>query len=200
MSSTIEVAPGERSWKLARRRRIVDATLDLLRTRPPQAVSMDDVAHAAGTGKATLYRYFETKEALVLSCLEVALSELRLRLEAAAAGPGAAPEVLRAIVAVMVDTFSRDLLPLRVLARRDGELHAEWRRSVQDARHRLVAVLAAHLEAGAARRWYRPVDSELVAHMTMGMIRSAVTHVEGRSRDQLVDGIADVLLAACRAR
>jgi len=194
---TVTAAPDARG---ERHRRIIAATLVLLRQRPWPEVAMDDVARTAKVGKATLYRYFANKDALIGAAMAHVLADLDTRLADAALTPGAPPTRLRAIVAAMVETFASDLLPLRVLTRRDGELHVAWRRTVHDARNRLVAVLVRHFDEGVAAGAYRPLDRELTAHLAMGMIRSAVTHVEGRTAAQLVAAISELLLAACRAR
>ncbi|WP_099022312.1 TetR/AcrR family transcriptional regulator [Mycolicibacterium palauense] len=44
--------------------RILDAAGELFATRPPGSVGMHDIAQAAGCSRATLYRYFENREAL----------------------------------------------------------------------------------------------------------------------------------------
>lgn len=178
---------------------MLSAALELFRSRALERVSTDDIAHAAGVGKATLYRYFETKEALVRACLDEVLSRLNERLEAAEAGPDAPPVRLRRIIGTMVDTFSEDLMPLRLITRRERDLRDEWRLSVHDARFRLVAVLGEHFRLGAAAGWYRELDGDLVAHFVMGMIRSGVTHVEGVSRERLADAIHGFVLRACAA-
>lgn len=50
----------------ARRRRVVDATLELAAEGGFDAVQMRDVAAAAGVALGTVYRYFESKERLLL--------------------------------------------------------------------------------------------------------------------------------------
>ncbi|HEX6142863.1 MAG TPA: TetR/AcrR family transcriptional regulator [Geminicoccaceae bacterium] len=175
---------------------MLSTTLALFRSQALEDVSIDDIARAAGVGKATLYRYFETKEALVRACLDDVLTRLNERLEAAEAGPGPPPDRLRRIIGAMVDTFSDDLMPLRLITRRESDLRAEWRLSVHDARLRLVAVLGEHFRRGTAAGWYRELDGDLIAQFVMGMIRSGVTHVEGISRDALGDAIHAFVLRA----
>ena len=196
MSSVSAANDLEPGWREARRARMLSAALELFRARALESVSTDDIAQAAGVGKATLYRYFETKEAVIRACLDEVLARLNDRLEAAEAGPGAPPARLRRIIGAMVDTFSDDLMPLRLITRRERDLHGEWRRSVHDARVRLVAVLGAHFRRGTAAGWYRELDGELIAHFVMGMIRSGVTHVEGVARSELADAIHAFVLRA----
>jgi AcrR family transcriptional regulator len=68
-----EVAPGERSEdgalarnQAARRRRVLEATLNLADKGGFEAVQMRDVAAEAGVALGTVYRYFASKERLLL--------------------------------------------------------------------------------------------------------------------------------------
>ena len=52
------------------RDRLVDIAADLFYTKGIHAVGMDEVVRSSGGAKATLYRWFPTKESLVLAVLE----------------------------------------------------------------------------------------------------------------------------------
>jgi AcrR family transcriptional regulator len=52
-----------------RRQAILDAAIELLLTQGLQAVSMDEVADHAGVSKATIYRWWPSKETLALDAL-----------------------------------------------------------------------------------------------------------------------------------
>lgn len=64
------------------RRQILEAAASRTAVRGA-AVSMAEIAAAAGIGRATLYRYFPTREALVTGLLLDALDELAAAIEAA---------------------------------------------------------------------------------------------------------------------
>jgi len=74
-----------------------------------EAASMADVADTAGVGRATLYRYFPSREALLRALADVALDDLGERIESAtviwAAGMRAAP--LTAQIPAERDNFGR---------------------------------------------------------------------------------------------
>jgi AcrR family transcriptional regulator len=69
---------GDRPQYVARQKRradtherVIQVAADLLYRRGIQQVSMDDVAAAAQVTKATLYKHFSSKDALISECLDV---------------------------------------------------------------------------------------------------------------------------------
>ena len=62
-------APRGRPRSEKARKAVLDAAAELLLARGPAAVSMDAVAERAGVSKATIYRWWPTKETLVLDAL-----------------------------------------------------------------------------------------------------------------------------------
>ncbi len=65
----------------ARRRRVLDATLRLAGDGGLDAVQMRDVAAAAGVALGTVYRYFSSKERLLLEAMAEQQADLRRYLE-----------------------------------------------------------------------------------------------------------------------
>ncbi len=63
--------------KNATRRRIVEAAVELFRTRGFEATTTRDIAREAGIAVGTLFNYFETKEAVVASLAAQALTGAR---------------------------------------------------------------------------------------------------------------------------
>jgi|AP12_2_1047962.scaffolds.fasta_scaffold109293_1 AcrR family transcriptional regulator len=171
--------------------------MHVLKSEPEAGVSMDRIAQAAGVGKATLYRYFDTKEELMRACLQEVIDELGRRMEAAEETCEPVPERLVAIVTCMVETFSDHLLPLRMVTRHNRELDDTWRWWVRDARRRLVAVLHRHFERGQRGGTYHGVDMDLVPQMVMGMIRSGVFYGESDTSGDLSARISAFILRGC---
>lgn len=180
-------------WRAARYQKVLRATIAVMQAHGSDDLSMDEIARSARVGKATLYRYFDTKEGLLRACLAGVVHDLGTRMERAEAAPLPAPQRLHEIIRIMVEGFSRHLLPARLLARGSRELDEAWRGAVQEARARLVAVLERHFRLGARQGHYRGLDAKLVPHLIMGMIRSGVTHT-GLSNAAVADGIYDFVL------
>jgi AcrR family transcriptional regulator len=60
-----------------RRAQLLRTGVELLRSRTPDELSVDDVARSAGISRGLLYHYFEDKDAFVLAVLQQASDELR---------------------------------------------------------------------------------------------------------------------------
>jgi AcrR family transcriptional regulator len=69
-----------------RRDELIDAALRLFSTRPPDEVSIDDVAVAAGASRALVYHYFGGKYELYVAALRSAANQLSVLLEPPAEG------------------------------------------------------------------------------------------------------------------
>jgi AcrR family transcriptional regulator len=86
-------APRERADAARNRRKVLAAAAELFAARGVAAVSMDDVAAAAGVGKGTLYRRFGDKSGLAAAMLDERESRLQQELLSGPPplGPGAPP-------------------------------------------------------------------------------------------------------------
>ncbi len=69
-----------------RREELIEAALQLFSTRPPEDISIDDVAAAAGASRALVYHYFGGKYELYLAALGSAAKQLSVLLEPPAEG------------------------------------------------------------------------------------------------------------------
>ncbi len=104
------------------------------------AVSMDDVAAAAGVGKGTLYRRFGDKSGLAMAVLDAKDRALREAIVSGPPplGPGAGPKTrLRAFMGAYAEYLERNLNLLTLAetaspgARYRSEAYATWDRHVQ---------------------------------------------------------------------
>src|SRR6476620_7490173 len=63
-----------------RREQLLRAGVEVLRQRPHEEVSIEDIAEAAGVSKGLLYHYFPTKKDFILAALERGREQLVQRL------------------------------------------------------------------------------------------------------------------------
>ncbi|MEV3924581.1 TetR/AcrR family transcriptional regulator [Actinomadura coerulea] len=98
--------PAERADATHNRRRILRAAAELIATRGPEAVSMDEVARAAGVGVGTVYRRFGDRARLVYAVIDDRERDFQAAFIQGPAplGPGAAPaERVRAFLHALAD-------------------------------------------------------------------------------------------------
>jgi AcrR family transcriptional regulator len=89
--------------------RIVEVAARLLAENP--GAGMNEVAAAAGLGRATLYRHFPTREALVDAIREQALEDAEQALAACRLDEGSAADALRRLCAAWLEVAERYGLP-----------------------------------------------------------------------------------------
>ncbi len=72
-----ESRPGRRRLSVDERRdELISAALELFSDRPPEDISIDDVADAAGASRALVYHYFGGKQELYVAALHSAAKQL----------------------------------------------------------------------------------------------------------------------------
>jgi AcrR family transcriptional regulator len=184
----------EAPWRARRRQQILAAAAQLFAARPYGAVQVDDVARAAGVGKATLYRYFPSKEELYLAVFDEALSGLERRFaELGAAGLAPAAR-LDGMLRAMVDVLAEQLASLRLLDFEHAELAGRWRSVFRARRRALVDALAEVLDAGRRGGEFRNVDPEVTPALLVGMIRGGLMGTPSVPRARLADAAVALVL------
>jgi AcrR family transcriptional regulator len=166
---------------------ILDAAAAVLAAR--EQTSMGEVADAAGVARATLYRYFPTREALVEALTEAALEDAGGRLDAAgldrvAVGEGFARAV-RALVGVG-DYFV-------VLTReRTGPPRADFERRIAGPLRKLI-------ERGQAEGELREdVDASWLLESLLALVVTVLPSAPTLGPEDTVDAIASLFLDGAR--
>jgi AcrR family transcriptional regulator len=173
----------EERWRGLRRRRLIDAAAKVFAARGFEATSMDDIAHEAGAGKPTLYRYFAGKEALFEAVFIDALDTLEARLDVAEATTSGHAETLLAMLLPIAAMFREHVASLRGLSDAASGADRTRRRILRQRRGhievRIAEILARAQEAGALRI----ADPKLAARLIIGMVWSGSTSADYDDED-----------------
>ncbi|GAA3219804.1 TetR/AcrR family transcriptional regulator [Dactylosporangium siamense] len=100
----------ERTDAARNRARVLAAAQELFATRGADQVTMDDIAQAAGVGRATLYRRYPDRASIAVALLDEHERALQARMLSGPPplGPGAPPaERLTAFYAALVDLLEQ---------------------------------------------------------------------------------------------
>ena len=159
-----------RRRKAARPAEILAAALDCFAERGFAATRLDDIAARAGVSKGTLYLYFPGKEELFKALVREELLPNVERLEAAAAGPGPAADLLARLLSVWAAHVAPSritVLPKLVLAEA-GNFPELARFYLREVIHRAFRLLRSVLRRGVETGEFRPIDVEHTAFCVVG--------------------------------
>jgi TetR/AcrR family transcriptional regulator of autoinduction and epiphytic fitness len=165
-------AVSEERWRSLRRRRLVDAAAKVFAARGFEATSMDEIAHEAGAGKPTLYRYFAGKDALFEAVFVEALDTLEARLDIAEREASGHADKLLAMLRPIAATFREHVASLRTLSDSASGADRARRRILRERRGRIEARIAAILLRAQASGALRGDDPKLAARLIIGMVWS----------------------------
>lgn len=152
----------------------------LLAEKGYQQTTMEDIARLAEYGTGTIYRYFESKEALYGELLERKLAayfdHLRERFESEATPRGK----LRALMHGKMDFFRQNRAFLRIYVQEfvpeSSTLVAGLTPEARELRERCLAMTREAVEAGMRSGDFRSADPDLVVTAISGLTSELVLH------------------------
>jgi AcrR family transcriptional regulator len=188
--------PDRARHRRARKRgQILETASRIFATRVYHLVTMEEIAHAAGVGKGTLYRYFPSKEDLYLAIVDEAFGLLISRLESERAS-GVSPETaLQRMIEAIVATFAEHLPSFRLIHRGEGRLFLRKKEVIRARRAHIARLVAETLDRGVECGAFRKVDRTLAPSMLIGMVwGTALNHAEDTPAEILAGRIGDLYL------
>ncbi len=155
--------------------------------RQGQAATINEVAVEAGIGRATVYRYFKTREQLVSALWDAALSEVDERLTAARLEQVPFEQGLARVVRAIASVGERYAVLLR---EQDSEGLERGREVIGD---RVFATLERGQRSGALRS---DVPLELIAEMFGGIVLAGLRQAleQGLGIEEASSAVVSVFL------
>jgi AcrR family transcriptional regulator len=181
------------------RQAILDAAIELLLAQGLEAVSMDEVAQRAGVSKATIYRWWPTKQTLALDALYHEWDTFRPSLP----DTGSLRADLLAIIRPWIRR-ARKRPYARVVGALVEETHTDpafarlyHERFVNPRRDPARAVLRRAIERGQIAE---ETDIELTLDLIYGALFHRLLHAHAPLSNRFVENVIDATLAGVRAR
>jgi AcrR family transcriptional regulator len=169
---------------------ILDGAAQIFALQGAQA-SMNDVAEAAGVARATVYRYFPNREALLDELARAAVSDVDARLESARIDAVAPEEGIARAVRALVDVGDGFVLLTRERLRSDPE----------QFERRLTQPLRQLFERGQAGGDIRDdITSARLTESLIGLIVGVLTSTPSLGREDMIATITGLFLDGARAR
>lgn len=169
---------------------ILEAAARVFSGRPFHEVLIEEIATAAGVGKGTIYRYFETKEDLYFAAILHSFDKLSDAL-AESLAQETSPRRRLERIAREVLSFSWDRRGLFDLLFGDERRFAKREEEMQKRREAVSRLAQEAILEGIRRREFRGIDARVGAELFRGMIRAA----NGlRHREDAVDGLVSEIV------
>jgi AcrR family transcriptional regulator len=169
---------------------ILEGAAEIFALHGEQA-SMNDVAEAAGVARATVYRYFPNREALLAELALVAVNDVAARLASARIDEVAPDEGVTRAVRALVDVGDWFVLLARERRRSDPE---RFERQLTEPIRRLF-------ERGQASGDIRQdVTSARLTESLIGLIIGVLTSRPSLGREDMIATITSLFLDGARAR
>jgi len=172
-----------------RTREILAAARRLLDQRGLEAMTMEEIAAAAGVAKGTVYLYFQSKDDLILALLTRVGENIIRDVTAVLQAPGTPPEKLIRVVSVLLEYLNREhlLFPIyaRELLRGEREPQDGFWRPYQELEDQFVALVTDLFAEGMAAGQFIAANPRLLTFLIRGLIRAAGFY-------QKAEGQADV--------
>jgi AcrR family transcriptional regulator len=176
------------------RKAIMDAAADLLIARGLSAVSMDAVAEQAGVSKATIYRWWPTKESLALDALFTEWSAVEPGPRDTGTLRGDLLALLRPWARLATSKpYGRVIAALITQAQTDPAFAAEYlQRFVEPRRDQARAIFRRAIDRGDI-----PPDTkiEVALDLLYGPIYHRLLHGHAPLNDRFVRDVVDLALA-----
>jgi AcrR family transcriptional regulator len=174
---------------------IVRCAEEVFAQREFHEVLTEDIAQRLGIGKGTIYRYFDSKEALYLAAIHEGLSGLHAAVTAVLQQNAPIEVTVEAVVRTMIDYFwrRRDFFALiqRLEQKFKPRQRADWRKQRAD----VTAMVRRVLERAAARGEVTRVNGRLATEALFGMIRGVCLYrADGDRPDEVTRLVTTLFL------
>jgi AcrR family transcriptional regulator len=155
---------------------ILAAARKLLDQRSIDAMTMEEIAAAAGVAKGTLYLYFQSKDELILAMISQVGEAILQDLESSLQARGTPAEKLTRIMSVLLEYLDRERLLFPIYAREvlQGKQKSRERLwwHIQEMEDRFFTLMTGLFSEGIAAGEFIPANPRLLTFLIRGLIRA----------------------------
>jgi len=157
---------------------IIEAATSVFAAKGFDGATMDDIAEAAGINKATIYLYFDSKDALIHAIAEQLFAQELAGLQAAHDLPGSATERLTAYYESLI-AEEAEVLPLMPIFCEFcalGLRREDVRAVISDFIGQVTGLLESIIEEGIADGEFAPTDARQAARALDALLSGTLLH------------------------
>jgi len=169
--------------KQDKRKQIMQAAETLCTSRRFHEITLDDVAHEAGVGKGTIYRYFENKEDLFFQMVTSGFDELCELLSLNVPGDAPFQSQLLSACRQITEFFGSRRQLFRMVQAEDGRMpwfKGDIKKRWMERHEKLNAALAEIIRTGVEEKEIRgDIPPDILAEFLRSMLRTRAHRLKG---------------------
>lgn len=170
-----------------RTKEILSAARRLMGLRGLEALTMEEIAAAAGVAKGTIYLYFQGKEDLIQALVAQTMENLVLGLEAIVTTAHSPREKLQQAIALLLGHLERERIFFPIYIR--DLLRVGRKRRFRELDEKFTSQLARLFAEGIDRGQFIQADPRLLSFLLRGLVRAVGYY-------QLAEGREDAMKEA----
>jgi AcrR family transcriptional regulator len=182
---------------VSKERQILDVARRVFREKGYHAASMQEIAHAVGLQKGSLYYYISGKQELLFRIFDEAIGSMNRQLEAIRTMPASPVERLRKAIAAHTVAIADHPDTLGIVLRETRVLSPSQRDHIDEQRRHYERLLEGILVEGIKAGQFRELDARLITYALLGMTNWVHRwyNPEGRlSAEEIAAVFSDLLL------
>jgi AcrR family transcriptional regulator len=181
-----------------RTREILAAARKLMEQRGLEAVTMEEIAGAAGVAKGTLYLYFQSKDEMIQALITLVGENLLQDIEAIVEAPNSPTKKIHEVASLLLDYLMRERALFPAYARDSqqswrGSHKGYWRR-LQEMEEKFLDLVTPVFIQGIAAGVFIPANPRLLTFMLRGMVRGVGYYQMNEGQEEAVKEALPVLL------
>jgi AcrR family transcriptional regulator len=181
-----------------RTREILAAARQLMQGRGVDAVTMEEIATAAGVAKGTVYLYFQGKDELIQALITQVGENLLQEVTAIVQTSGSPPEKIHRVATLMLDCLIKERALYPTYARDSlragqGPTRGYWRQ-LQEREEKFFNLVTPVFAQGIKAGQFIPANPRLLTFMLRGLVRSVGYYQMIEGQEEAVKEALPVLL------
>lgn len=157
-------------------RKIINTAIEIFSEKGFNKTTMQEIAEEAGVGKGTIYRFFNSKEDMVSSLLEISIDEISEQISSAISPLDDPLEKMKAIIKVELDYYYANRNLARFLVREMWGYQSKFLDHIRKIRESRATTIEQIIEEGMQKNQFKTLDPQTITASLEGMILASTIY------------------------
>jgi AcrR family transcriptional regulator len=162
--------------QIQRQEAIFAAAVERFSRQGTEQTTMQEIAEGAGVGKGTLYRYFDDKEDLIFSLIEIGFKKMIDQIKEGIVEVNNPEVKLEKAIEIQLQFYDQHRDFCKFLTRESLGYKDKFKASIKKIRSNYTVVFEEIIDQGCEQEIFKEIDVEISAVSLTGMINITALH------------------------